>query len=77
MPSRRDGLQCEALARKSQSILTFAEFLRREPVAVRGECAVDVGRREPGGAEEAGFHFGELDVDVLWEAALGDVSYSE
>lgn len=52
------------------------EFLRREPVAVRREAAVDVRGGEPGGAEEVGFHFGELDVDVFGEAVVKDVSFA-
>jgi len=57
-------------------VLTLAEFLRREPVAVRREGAVGVGGGEPGGAEESGFHFGELDVGVFGEAArAGGVSF--
>lgn len=55
--------------------MTFAELLRREPVAVRREGAVGVGGGEPGGAEEPGFHFGELDVGVFGEASQEELAF--
>ena len=63
MPSGRDGLEDESLASEASDVLSFADLLCGETVAVGGEGAFGVRSVEPGFAEEVVFGECELSID--------------
>lgn len=70
VPSSGNRLQDKALLREAVDVATFAYFLGGEAIAVGGKGPVGIWSVEPGLTEDAGFDFGELDVDCL-----GDTSW--